>query len=223
MIDEALEITPDHGREAVARLVAENPPLHDWGHGLQSGGIAGEIASTLGAYLLDEFGSGNFRSIETGAGLSTLIFLAGNPLWHFSVTPDGALKALLESEVETRKLPSSNWHHEINYSEYVIPPLALDGEHKVDIAMIDGGHGWPTVFVDFCYLNMMLRQGGIMIVDDILAFPCSQLYMLLKHQPGWELEKTIWSKTAFFRKKTDAKLLPDFGGQPYLTNNMLFR
>ncbi len=92
----------------------------------------------------------------------------------------------------------------------------------VDLALIDGGHGWPTVFVDFCYTNMMLRKDGIMIVDDILAFPCMQLFLLLKHQPGWKLEKIVSSKTAFFRKTADGRLLPDFGGQPYILNNMIY-
>lgn len=223
MIDEMLVHTPEEGREVVRNLIAENPLLHDWGGGLQSGGIGGEIASTISAYLLDEFGYGNFRSIETGAGLSTLVFLGCNPQWHFSITPDEDLKERLEDAAEARNLPTENWRHEVNFSELVVPGLALAEQATVDIAMIDGGHGWPTVFVDFCYLNMMLRKGGIMIVDDIQAFPCSQLYMLLKHQPGWKLEQVVWGKTAFFRKETDAKLMPDFGGQPYLTNNMLFR
>jgi len=60
-----------------------------------------------------------------------------------------------------------------------------------------------------------------MIVDDITLYPCTALYMLLKHQPGWVLEEIIYLKTAFFRKETAAVRLPDFGGQPYLTNNLI--
>lgn len=61
-----------------------------------------------------------------------------------------------------------------------------------------------------------------MIIGDIQLFPCTQVYLLLKAQPGWKLEKLVYSKTVFFRKETDAKMLPDFGGQPYLVNNITF-
>lgn len=122
------------------------------------------------------------------------------------MTPDKALKGRLDVEIEVRNLSPANRRHEIDYSEYAVPPLALSGEHTVDIAMINGGHGWPTVFVDFCYLNMMLREGGIMVVDDIQAFPCAQLFLLLEQQPGWEMDKAVWQKTVLFSEKEPGKV-----------------
>ena len=206
-------------RETVAVLIADGPKLHDWGHGLQSGGITGEILTTISAYLLDEFGEGNFRSIETGAGLSTLLFAAARPLQHIAINPDVGLHGRISAEAQKRQISLEETDYQLAFSEDVLPDLAKTT--KIDIALIDGGHGWPSVFVDFCYMNMMLRKGGIMIVDDILLFPCTQLYLLLKHQPGWTLERTVYSKTTFFRKETNEVRLPDFGGQPYLRNNII--
>lgn len=205
-------------QQQIEILIKEDPKLHDWGKGPQSGGLGGDILRTLAGYL-SEFGEGKFTSLETGAGLSTLVFAAAKPAKHFAVNPDAGLRARIFAEAERRGISMANVEYHEQFNEYLLPDLAK--ANVIDIALVDGGHGWPSVFVDFCYANMMLRQGGIMIVDDILLYPCTQLYMLLKHQPGWKLEKTLYSKTAFFRKEWDQKLLPDFGGQPYLKNNII--
>lgn len=205
-------------QQRTAKLIQDDPKLHNWGNGLQSGGVSGDILRVLAAYLA-EFGEGKVRTLETGTGLSTLVFAAANPARHFAINPDTALRARIYAEAANRGISMDNVEYHEQFSEYVLPDLAK--ANIVDVALIDGGHGWPAVFVDFCFANIMLRPGGIMVVDDILLFPCTQLYMLLKHQPGWKLERTVYSKTAFFRKEWDQKLLPDFGGQPYLKNNIV--
>ena len=206
-------------KTVVQRLISDDPKVHDWGQGLVPGGLHGEILSTIATYLLDEFGEGKFRSLETGAGLSTLVFAAARPLQHLAVNPDVALRDRIASEAAKRTIDLTTTRYIAEYSEDVLPDLAKT--EKVDIALIDGGHGWPSVFVDFCYANMMLRQFGIIIVDDILLYPCTHLYLLLKHQPGWKLEKVVYAKTAFFRKEYAQSRLPDFGGQPFLRGNII--
>ena len=205
--------------EVLEALIKDNPKVHDWGKGPISGGLGGEILRTLASYLLEELGEGQFKSLETGAGLSTLVFTAAGPAQHFAINPDASLRERILAEADARKIDMARTTYITEFSEDVLPDLAK--AHTVDIALIDGGHGWPTLFVDFCYANKMLRQNGIMIVDDILLFPCTQLFMLLKHQPGWKLEKLIYSKTAFFRKEYNQVRLPDFGGEPYLKNNLI--
>ena len=204
--------------EQVQSLIHDDPKVHDWGSGPTSGGMSGDILATLAQYLV-EFGEGVFQSVETGAGLSTLIFAAAKPGRHTVINPDIGLQDRIKAEATKRSISLDRVHYRTELSEFVLPELAKSD--IVDLVLIDGGHGWPTVFVDFCYANMMLRQGGIMIVDDILLYPCTQLYLLLKHQPGWTLEKVVYAKTAFFRKETAARLLPDFGGQPFLVNNII--
>ena len=209
----------DDKKSLIFKIIADSPKLHDWGAGLQSGGLVGDILSTLATYLTEELAPENFTSLETGAGLSTLVFAAAKPRRHIVINPDEPLKGRILGALKQWQIDVACIDYRLDFSEIVLPELAKTTE--IDIALIDGGHGWPTVFVDFCYANMMLREGGVMIVDDIYAFPCMELFLLLKHQPGWELERVVYSKTAFFRKQTSAKLMPDFGGQPYLMNNMI--
>lgn len=207
-------------RHKIEAIILESPKLHDWGNGPTSGGIEGDILRTLAKYLCDEFGIGNFRSIETGSGLTTVLFAAAEPKSHIAVNYQEAVRERIFAELHKRGLSESLVRYVTDFSENVLPDLAK--VETVDLAFIDGGHGWPTVFVDFCYMNMMLRKGGILAIDDVPAFPCGQLFLLLKHQPGWKLESIVYSKTAFFRKETDARLMPDWGGEPYIKANMLF-
>ncbi len=69
-------------------LIIEAPLLHDWGNGPTQGGLEGDIAREIAGYVIDEFGPGEFTSIETGAGLSTLIFMTCEPLLHVAINPD---------------------------------------------------------------------------------------------------------------------------------------
>jgi hypothetical protein len=84
------------------------------------------------------------------------------------------------------------------------------------VALIDGGHGWPTVFVDFCYLNVMLRPSGVLVLDDLQLHSVAELARMLTLQPGWELAMEVGDKTVAFRKTQDADYLPDHAGQPYI-------
>ena len=71
---------------------------------------------------------------------------------------------------------------------------------ELDAGFIDGNHGWPAVFVDFCYLNRMLRPGGLMFIDDVQIFAVAQLVCLLRQQtPHYELV-SVEGKMATFRK-----------------------
>jgi hypothetical protein len=48
----------------------------------------------------------------------------------------------------------------------VLPKL-FESERRYDLCLIDGSHAWPTVFVDFCFANACLRQGGLLMLDDV--------------------------------------------------------
>jgi hypothetical protein len=105
-----------------------------------------------------------------------------------------------------------------DYSERALPRLVLDKPPFLDFALIDGGHGWPTVFVDFCYTFFALKRGGVLAIDDTNLYSVNQLVLLLKNQPDFELIGN-YQKLAVFRKKLDKRFLPDFGAQPFIKAN----
>ena len=92
-------------------------------------------------------------------------------------------------------------------------------EVELDAGFIDGNHGWPAVFVDFCYLNRMLRPGGLLFVDDVQIYAVGQLVCLLRQQqPHYEFV-AMDTKMATFRKGLDLPYLPDWRMEPFITSN----
>lgn len=203
---------------AYESLIASPPKFHTWDGGTtwNTGGFDGASLSRLHE-LVGRFDSPSI--IETGAGCSTLAFLLAPATTVTSIATSAALferiRTWLDSagELEARQ---THWDARVGRSEEVLPRLAADRPNSVDIALIDGGHGWPTVFVDFCYLNHMLRQGGILILDDLQLHSVAELGRLLHMQPGWVIDTEISGKTLAFKKTSDLGYLPDFSGQPYI-------
>jgi hypothetical protein len=107
-------------------------------------------------------------------------------------------------------------------SERALPKLALEARTQCQAALIDGNHGWPSVFVDFCYLNMMMDRGAILFVDDVHIYACEQLMLLLKSQPEYELLR-LDNKMATFRKTSQAQFLPDWRDEPFIMMNTISR
>jgi hypothetical protein len=159
------------------------------------------------------------RIAETGTGLSTLLFLTLAPASVISISPDPELHERTRREADVRGIDRGPLRLINDRSEAALPLLALVEQLEIDAGFIDGNHGWPAVFVDFCYLNRMLRVGGLLFVDDVHLFPVGQLVGLLRQQPHFELVAIDARKMATFRKKVDQPYLPDWSREPFLTMN----
>ncbi len=66
--------------------------------------------------------------------------------------------------------------------------------------LIDGGHGFPTPYVDWFYTAGKLKKGGFLIVDDVGLWSCQILRDFLIEQPHWEFVAEYEERTAVFRK-----------------------
>jgi hypothetical protein len=123
-------------------------------------------------------------TLETGGGLSTVIF-AANGCQHTCVMPDEPVASrILEycrsAEIDTRKL------------NFVISKSA-DVAHEwprleFDLILIDGCHGFPSIFVDFYYATKALKTGGILFLDDMHIFTCQLTARFMETDPGWNIE-----------------------------------
>lgn len=202
-------------KEAASRaLLANLPRLHHWGTEPEVGGlnqpIGNRIITELARY-------DSPRVVETGAGASTLLFCCLEPETVTSIAPDAALRDRMLAEGATREIPTDRLRFLCDYSELALPRLAA-AEEEFDVGMIDGSHGLPSVFVDFCYMNLMLPVGGTLFVDDVQLFSVAQLYLLLRQQEGFEYV-ALDDKMATFRKVLDHPFLPDWRAQPYVEQN----
>ncbi len=202
--------------ERIDSLLANLPKLHIWGGVPQVGGLNRQIADRL----VGEIASlGTPAIAETGAGATTLLFLCLEPHELISIAPDHALEERVRKEADARGIPIDPLRFHRERSELALPRLADSGQ-RLDAALIDGNHGWPAVFVDFCYLNLMLREGGVLFVDDVQLHSVAQLFHLLRQQEEFEL-LGVDSKLATFRKVLDRSFLPDWRAEPFIRMNSL--
>jgi len=199
----------------IEALIADPPKLHIWGGEPQVGGLGPGTMRAI-AEICESLPP-DFTVLETGAGLSTLFFAACGAGTQICIAPDQALKERTLAAFAEHGLDPSRLDFRVARSEETLPGLTWT--LQVDLVLIDGGHGWPTPFVDFCYAGRALRQDGILIVDDVQLYSCSQLYLLLEAQPGWRLLSVVDRKMAFFQKLTSARYLPEWGSQPFVVRH----
>lgn len=195
-------------------LLADLPRLHHWGGEAQVGGMNSEI----GERIINELkGYDAPRVLETGAGASTLLFCCLEPGDVTSIAPDEGLRESLLADAAKRDIEVDRLRFLCERSEIALPRLAADDE-RFDIALIDGSHNWPSVFVDFCYMNMMMPAGGTLFVDDVQLFSVWQLYLLLLKQEEFEFV-ALDGKFATFRKIANTRFLPEWNSEAYITQN----
>src|SRR5262245_36493009 len=178
-----LMIRNKQGRQKLfAAILSEKPKLHYWSGECKYGGLGDDILKKL-FDITSSMTEGIF--LETGAGLSTLVLLAAQPKKLITIAPEEDLKQRIEEQIVRFSLAGPDHNYILDLSENVLPELAQTSDAYLDLGLIDGGHGMPTVFVDFCYINKILKQGGFLAIDDIQLHSVRQLYLLLKKQPGF--------------------------------------
>jgi hypothetical protein len=206
--------------QAIEGFLSSLPKLHVWSGEATVGGLYPEMGRQIWRWT---YGASPAPTVvETGAGATTLLFLLLGAQDLTSIAPDEELRDRIYAEGASRGIDTSALNFIVSRSELALPQLC-DPARTIDVAFMDGGHGWPTVFVDFCYMNAILREGGILFLDDCQLYSVRQLALLLQRQPEFQLLSLLAGKLAVFRKTTTSAFLPDFGGQPFIFENSLLQ
>jgi precorrin-6B methylase 2 len=203
----------------IEQFLAAPPLLHSWdgGNTWNTGGFSRRELEVLIDLVANEVGPGA-RVLETGAGCSTVAFLLAGAAQVTAIAPDQALFDRICAYCNDKLISILPLISKISLSEDCLPAIVAQMEEVAllnDLVLIDGGHGWPTVFVDFCYCFRSLRKGGFLIIDDIQLYSVKELARFLCMDPNVKMVKSL-PKTLVFQKLTDRNQLPDFGGQPYI-------
>lgn len=163
---------------------------------LHANGSAGwDISDEVLGFIRTHVQPGD-TTLETGAGASTLTFLAAGA-HHHTVTPSKSECDLIAREASRRGLDANLLTVHEGYSQDVLPRLELGT--PLDMVLIDGGHGFPIPAVDWVYTAPHLKVGGIMLFDDVDLWTGGMLVEFLKAEPGWEMLDLIRGRTAAFR------------------------
>jgi len=194
------------------------PLLHTWdgGEKWNTGGFNASQLRSMHDLIRTRFGEQRPSIIETGAGNSTITFLHLDVERLVSIAPAGALKDRIVEYCAKNEVDVSRLDFRVTRSEAELPAIALTKPTpRFDVALIDGGHGWPTVFVDFCYLNMMLGTGGLLLLDDLQLHSVAELSRLLEMQPGFTMLDQ-WKKLQVWEKGHDEPFMPEHSREPYI-------
>jgi glycosyltransferase involved in cell wall biosynthesis/predicted O-methyltransferase YrrM len=184
-------------------LLRDVPSIH--GGGAITYGLGEETLRFLDARV--QRGS---RTLETGAGMSTLLF-AYKGADHVCITPSADEAERLRAYCRARGVSLDGTRFIVEFSQAALPKLEIA---ELDLALIDGGHGFPVPFVDWFFMAPRLRIGGLLVVDDTQLWTGGVLRDFLMAEPEWRLE-TRFPRGAAFRKIAD-RIAKEWNEQPYV-------
>jgi hypothetical protein len=87
--------------------------------------------------------------------------------------------------------------------------LENDFAEAIDLAYLDGPHAYPFPDLEYWAVYPHLRQGALLVVDDVQIPTIHNLYRFLRADAMWELLDVI-DDTAFFAR-TAAPAIHPFG------------
>lgn len=169
-------------REAADRLLSTSLTCY---------GLDAEVLS----FIADNLDAAS-RSLETGAGCSTLVF-AIKGASHTAVTPSTSEIELIKEYGRQNDISLEKVRFVREPSERYLPQCDLEG---LDLVLLDGKHAFPWPIVDWFFTADKLRNGGVMIVDDVQLRPVRMLVDFMRVDPGWELLHDFSGKTSVFKK-----------------------
>jgi hypothetical protein len=208
----APSLTPTTG---MVDYLANMPLVHTWGDGVpNTGGFDATHLQPLSEFMRDRVPP-RPRVVETGAGNSTIFFLLGSPSALVSIDPDPRIHVKVTAYCRTHSIDCGPREALAHRSEEVLPRLSEASAGTFDFALIDGDHGWPAVFVDFCYCARLLKRGGYLMIDDVEIYGIGQLVAFLREQPDFRLVLDL-GKAVILEKVTDAAYLPGWWQQPFI-------
>nr|MDT0663414.1 class I SAM-dependent methyltransferase [Micromonospora sp. DSM 115978] len=190
----------------VPRVVADRPAFHSGGERAWSA-----LPDTLN--LLASLVRPGMTTVETGAGSSTVTFAAGGAR-HTAISPAADEHARIRSYCADRGVPTDQLTLIAEPSELTLPRLWTQGM-RVDIAFIDGKHSFPGPAVDYAYLSLMLRVGGILVVDDAPIPAVAVVHRHLRGSPQWRRIAIADDRAVAYEKLAEEPGGDDWRAQPY--------
>ncbi len=189
-------------------LLTDSPKLH--GGGTISWGLSYEVLS-----YINEHANETFRTLETGAGLSTILFaLKGTE--HTCILPDKDIIDRIAEYCAQKQISLQKVNFVLDISENALPRLELTA---LDLVLIDGRHGFPAPFIDWYYTAPALKLKGTLIIDDTQLWTGDVLKRFLLSEPEWKLKQEFSSRACVFVKLAEGSESKEWCDQPYTVLN----
>jgi predicted O-methyltransferase YrrM len=142
------------------------------------------------------------HTVETGCGVSTLIFLHRGAQ-HCCVTPSADEIEMVARYAREHGIGVPETTFRLGDSVDVLPSLAA---RDFDVALIDGKHAFPWPVIDWFYLAERLKPGGTMVVDDVNLLGVQVVSEFLKHDTvRWTVLRSTEHWAAFRKNGQDLR------------------
>lgn len=178
------------GRSLTATLRSRPPGLHGEDGG-ESWGLAWAALDWLGHTVQP-----GMATIETGSGSSTIVFAARGAR-HEAVTPDPGEERRIRATCDALGIGHAGVAFRIGPSHEVLPALE---PRPLDLALIDGAHGFPYPLVDWWEISRRIKVGGVVLLDDAYMPPVGMIVDALRHDPCWRIEGAVGYRTVIVRR-----------------------
>lgn len=178
----------------------------------QAGNLPARVLDFMWNAIDALFSDGLQLSVETGCGLSTILFDA-NSKHHLCFTlgdNDNSLSVVKHSELfrgaNTSFVlgPSQSTLHDFKST---LIKLEINPESKIDFALIDGPHAFPFPELDYWHIYPYLNHWGILAIDDIHIPTIRRLYEFLRSDTMFDFYAIV-ENTAFFVRNESETFSP---------------
>jgi hypothetical protein len=198
-------------RRAIVERILDDPPSV---HHMDGAGTLGVWSADADCYrFIGEHCHQGQRTLETGVGLSTVVFAALGT-HHQCVTLFNDEVDRLTAHCGARSISLDHVQFHVGRSENVLPRLEVE---DVDLAFIDGNHGFPVPMLDFLFAGGRLRAGGVLVLDD-LQLPSVRLVADFCDLDGRWMRLVRTPKWGAWRRRSSGPLVDDHYDQPFLTD-----
>jgi hypothetical protein len=168
---------------------------------------AGTISNSTLQHLAERCPGPYTLTAETGTGRSTLLFShISRKHLVFAKDDDGDGDSLSRVRLSPLLRPGVV-QFVVGPTQITLPQFDLPDE--LDLALIDGPHGYPFPDLEYYYLYPRIRTGGKLIVDDIQIPSIRSMFRFLKKDAMWDLD-SVAGTTAIFTR-TDAATFDPLG------------
>jgi len=146
------------------------------------------------------------RSAETGAGRTTVLLSHLSPDHTvFAIDAGGSISA-------ARNHPhfrAERVRFVEGFTQRTLPQHQFPG--PLDLALIDGPHGYPFPDLEYYYLYPLLNPGALLVLDDIHIPTVRHIFDFLSEDAMFRLEE-VAGETAFFRRTDAPTFSPECDG-----------
>lgn len=187
-------------------VLRDDPQLH-W----RRDGYVSYRLETKTLQYIDANISSQAKTIETGAGVSTVIF-GFSGARHTCIVPSEKEISRIKYFCRQQKISLRKVKFIQGKSETVLPGLQMK---QLDFALIDGDHKFPVPFLDWYYLAPMLKIGARLVIDDLQLWTGDVLARFLMREPGWKFDCYL-GRAASFIKLAEGSTSKWWRQQPFM-------